>query len=423
MGIRTDHFNEAEPSILHIDLNSCFATVEQQAKPLLRGKVIGVAPFTGRGGTVIAPSIEAKRVGIKTGMRIWECINIYPKMIILPPDPPKYRFVHMRIRHLLEQYSPKVVPKSIDEFVVDFSGTPSFRRGLVETAQEIKDRIRSEIGGHLTTSVGIATNRTLAKLAAGLHKPDGLEVIDQHNFLDIYRKIGVRDLPGIDVGFSRRLATIGVFTVPEMLERSYQELHQGFKSIVGEDWYARIRVWEVDDLDTSTKSFSNQRVQPAIIQSEQILKVLFWVLWKATTRMRIAGFQGRRLSFGMFFRSGAPWEAYQRLPQSTFSGTELFEVAQARFLAEAPREYVTQVFCGVSELKPLGQLQLETIANLERTQALYRAVDAIDHKYGRNTIKPARMLGTEGIASHRIPFNSVKDMEDYLFNGEDLLDE
>lgn len=173
---RNDFFNPNPPTILHIDLNSCFATVEQQAKPLLRGKVIGMALFTGRGGCVIAPSIEAKRLGIKTGMRVGEYQNIYPKMIILPPDPPKYRFVHMRIRHLLEEYSPKVVPKSIDEFVVDFSGTPSFKRGLVDTAQEIKDRMRAEIGGHLTTSVGIAPNRTLAKLAAGQREHAALPV-------------------------------------------------------------------------------------------------------------------------------------------------------------------------------------------------------------------------------------------------------
>lgn len=424
MDRRTDSFNPHPPTMLHIDLNSCFATIEQQAKPFLRGKVIGVAPFPGRGGCVIAPSIEAKRLGIKTGMRVWECLNIYPKMVILPPDPAKYRFVHVQIRRLLTEYSPAVFPKSIDEFVVDFAGTPALKRGMVTIGQEIKDRIRAEIGDQLTTSVGIATNRTLAKLAASLHKPDGLDVIDQHNYREVYAAAKLDDLPGIAEGFSRRLATVGVYTIPQMFEQTRHELHLGFRSVVGDDWFSRLRGWEVDNVDYATKSFSNQRViHPAIISADDILKVVMFLVWKTCGRMRIAGYQGRRLFFGFNCRPGSFWSTHQRLPHYSFSATELFKVAERLVYEQFPREYVTGVVFGVDELKPLAELQLETVTNLERTQALYRAVDAIEQKFGKNSIKPARMLGTEGIASHRIPFNSTKDMEQYLFNGEDLLDD
>jgi DNA polymerase-4 len=421
MDRRNDYFNPAPPTILHIDLNSCFATIEQQANPLLRGKPIGVAPFTGRAGCVIAPSIEAKKLGIKTGMRVFECLQICPSMIILPPDPYKYRFVHMQMRKILGDYSPDVFPKSIDEFVVDLGGTEAFKRGMLTIGREIKQRIKAEIGDHLTVSVGIANNRTLAKLAAGLNKPDGLDVIDSSNYWQIYNRLTLTDLPGIDKGFSARMAVAGIYTIPDMFHASLQELKSGFRSVIGEDWFARLRGWEVDNIEWGTKSFSNQRViHPAIINPDDILARVMFLTWKATSRMRIGGYQGRHVFFGFNYRPGYYWDAKKTLRQYTFSATEVFGVFKELFIKTAPREYITQVFVGIGDLKSRTELQLQVFRDIERQDSLYAAIDSIEHKFGKNTIKPAIMLGTEGIASHRIPFNSTKEMEQYLFNGDEL---
>lgn len=427
MDKRNEFFNPAPPTILHIDLNSCFATIEQQAKPLLRGKVIGVSPLGGKHGCIIAPSIEAKRLGIKTGMRIWEAKQIYPRIIILPPNPYAYRYVHVRIREILKEYSPKVAPKSIDEFVVDLKGTQAFKRGMVAVAAEIKQRIKEEIGGHLTTSVGIANNFCLAKLAAGLHKPDGLDVIDIHNYWDIYRSLTLKDLPGIDEGFSRRLSIIGVYSIEDMFFQSLQGLKLGFQSVVGEDWYARLRGWEADDVEWATKSFSNQRViYPGIVAANDILKVLMFLVWKTTSRMRIQGYQAREYFFGfnVMGRDGRPgyfWSTHKLLPNYTFSSTDIFKMMKEQFFEDFCRDYVTQVFVGVGKLKSLREIQMDEFKDAARDNRFYKAIDAINHKFGNNTIKPAIMLGTEHIASHRIPFNSTKEMEQYLFNGDDML--
>jgi DNA polymerase-4 len=429
MDRRNDFFNTNPPTILHIDLNSCFATIEQQANPLLRGKVIGIVPMGGNNGCVIAPSIEAKKLGIKTGMRVFEAKQIYPKIIIRKPDPCKYRFVHMKIRKILDTYSPKVQPKSIDEFVVDLKGTESFKRGMVTVGCEIKEKIKAEVGDYLTTSVGIANNRCLAKLAAGLQKPDGLDVIDKSNYWEMYHTLSLRDLPGIDVGFSRRLAAVNVHSIPEMYEQTLIELKTGFRSVLGEDWYARLRGWEVDEVEWGTKSFSNQRViYPAIIAANDILKVVMFLLWKTTSRMRIAGYQTRRVFFGFNcngYEDAPPyyWSTHKLLPEHTFSSAVLYKAIKEKFYAEFKRDYVSQVFVGVSELKSLSHMQLNQFEDLNRTRSLYHAVDKIEHRYGKNTIKPAIMLGTEHIASHRIPFNSTKEMEQYLFNGDNLLDD
>ena len=174
--------NHAEPLIMHIDLNACFAHIEQQANPLLRGKPTVVAAYITPNGCVLSPSYEAKNLGIKTGMRVRDARLLCPEVVVLSPDPPKYRAVHLQFRRLFREYSPVVIPKSIDEAVLDFSGTPTVRESsLVEAGYEIKRRMREEIGEWLTCNVGISTNRFLAKTAAGLHKPDGLDVITHEN--------------------------------------------------------------------------------------------------------------------------------------------------------------------------------------------------------------------------------------------------
>ena len=173
--------NHNKPTLMHIDLNSCFATVEQQANPLLRGKPVAVAAYTSPAGCILAPSYEAKRLGIKVGMRVRDAKLLCKDLIVMMPDPPKYRDVHLKLRNLFREYSPHVVPKSIDEAVLDFKGTTSFARGLTNIGHEIKQRIRKEIGEWLSVNVGISTNRFLAKLAASLHKPDGLDVITSEN--------------------------------------------------------------------------------------------------------------------------------------------------------------------------------------------------------------------------------------------------
>jgi len=148
-------FNPKPSTIMHLDLNSCFASIEQQANPLLRGKPIAVAAYTTPSGCILAPSIEAKKYGIKTGMRVKDGKLLYPDLIILPPDPWKYRHVHLQLRRLLENYTDRIVPKSIDEFVLDLEGYPAFTKGMMEIAREIKSRIKIEIGDWLTISVGI----------------------------------------------------------------------------------------------------------------------------------------------------------------------------------------------------------------------------------------------------------------------------
>jgi DNA polymerase IV len=239
--------NHNQPRIMHVDLNSCFATIEQQANPRLRGKPMVVAADNSANGCVVAPSIEAKRFGIKTGMSVRDAKLLYPGVIVRTPDPPKYRAVHLLFRKIFKDYSPSVTPKSIDEAVIDFTETYAlFNRSLTDIGQEIKRRFRKEIGEWMVCSIGIGTNRFLAKLAASLHKPDGLDVIDHANVFDVYKTVKLLDLSGINTRFQARLNASGIFTPMEFFHASLETLKtQVFRSILGYYWYLRLRGYEI----------------------------------------------------------------------------------------------------------------------------------------------------------------------------------
>ncbi|MDE2589144.1 MAG: DNA polymerase IV, partial [Patescibacteria group bacterium] len=157
--------NATEPRILHIDLNSCFATLEAQCSPLSRGRPLVVAAYDSPGGCVVAPGIEAKKLGIKTGMSVRDARILCPDVIVRTPHPTIYRDAHMKFKKIFMDYTPDVTPKSIDEAVLDFTRINNqvlFKKSLIDIGLEIKKRIRLEIGSHVSCNVGIGTNRFLA---------------------------------------------------------------------------------------------------------------------------------------------------------------------------------------------------------------------------------------------------------------------
>ncbi|MBI5619378.1 hypothetical protein HY950_00265 [Candidatus Gottesmanbacteria bacterium] len=241
----TTQFNPAAPTVMHIDLNSCFATIEQQANPLLRGKPVAVAAYTTDRGCILAASVEAKRLGIKTGMRVSDGKHLAPNLIVLPSDPEKYRFVNRKLLALLEQYSNDVTVKSIDEFALSLRGVFSdeaiskdcHASLAMTTGQEIKQRIKAEIGEWLTVSVGIAPNRYLAKVASGLHKPDGLDVIAKQNAEEILAGLRLEDLCGIKEGYGNRLRRYGITSALKFYHAPAKLLAHAFASRVGYDWW------------------------------------------------------------------------------------------------------------------------------------------------------------------------------------------
>lgn len=242
------------PKKMLVDINSCFATIEQQANPLLRGKEVVVAAYKSKRGCILAASREAKKLGIKTGWRVEEAQKICPNLIVLTPDTEKYRFINKRLKNILLTFCPKVQTKSIDEFFLDFEG---INDDLIEIGLKIKKEINKTLGEWITVSIGIGPNLFLAKIASNLKKPDGLVKIDESNFLEIYKKLKLTDLHGINHKTAYKLELNGIKNPDDFYHKSQQELRSIFKSICGDYWYFRLRGMEVDDKEKPVKkSFS-----------------------------------------------------------------------------------------------------------------------------------------------------------------------
>ena len=319
--------NHNPPRIMHVDLNSCFATIEQQANPLLRGKPIVVAAYDSPRGCVVAPSIEAKRYGIKTGMTVGDAKLLYPRVIVRMPDPPKYRFVHWKFKKIFEDYSPDVTPKSIDEAVIDLTHTLELFKGTVtDIGKEIKKRFREEIGEWMQCSIGVSTNRFLAKLAASLHKPDGLDIIDHTNVLDIYKRVSLLDLNGINTRFQARLNAAGIFTPMEFYNAPLDLLKkQVFQSILGYYWYLRLRGHEIDAVDFKRKSFGNTyALQKQTNDPRELAKLLMKLCEKTGRRLRRARYSAQGVHVSCVYTDVSWWHIGRKFDVPVYTTRDIY---------------------------------------------------------------------------------------------------
>lgn len=468
--------NTAAPLIMHIDLNSCFATIEQQANPLLRGKPIAVAAHKAYFGCILSPSIEAKRYGIKVGMRVKDAQLIYPNIVVLTPDPPKYREAHRRFMKIFRDYSPDVIPKSIDEAIIDFSSvvipteepTPAFRpplprgdqrevpegfckpfrngstvggetimdeatssrparilpplgRGkgvdkniqnskLVFVAREIKQRIRSDLGEWVSCSIGIGTNRWWAKLGAGLHKPDGLDIITHENIRTALSTVSLLDLCGINVRYQVRLNQNGIYTPLQFLDAPLIKLQkQVFKSIGGYYWYLRLRGWEIDSVEFDTKSYGQQHALTSFDKGERdLLGILMKLCEKMGRRLRRDGQTARGIHVGCGFRNHTYWHHGQSFHEAMYTTYDLYQRAVVIFQQRPSDDTVTRMDVRCFDLHPARFFQNELFdEKKEKRLKVSQTLDTLNDRYGEYKVHPATMMKMEKNVIDRVPFGKA----------------
>ncbi|HYD91682.1 MAG TPA: hypothetical protein VEA37_09375, partial [Flavobacterium sp.] len=209
---------------LFIDLNSYFATGEQQANPKLRGRPIGVCEHSG--GLILAPSREAKKFGVKTGMPTWEARKICPGIVFTVTNPNQIRALTARFYRIAEQYSADIEHLSVDEVSINLTEVCFSWSEAIEIAKEIKLAIKRDMGEWVTASIGIAESRLLAKIGTDLQKPDGLVLItDEPGIYDgakvvsvpeLYDLLELEDVPGIGWRTARNLGQKGIKTLREL---------------------------------------------------------------------------------------------------------------------------------------------------------------------------------------------------------------
>lgn len=410
--------NQVKPYVMHIDLNSCFATVEQQARPRLRGRPVAIVNRRTEHTMIVTASYEAKAMGVKLGMRLKDAQKLCPDLIGLESDPPKYRYVYHQLMRIMSDYSAHVRMKSIDEGVIDFSEAPMNirERDLKDVGWEIKNRIWKEIGCAMNCNVGIATNRFLAKTAASLHKPNGLDVITHENLRGVFASLELTDLTGIAGRYEKRLNAAGIYTPLDFLDIDEETLRKVvFKSVNGTYWYKRLRGWEVDKRDFSIKTAGRQYVLEEYKMSrEKVLQRLHHLSEEVGQKIRSKGLVARGVQVharGYHHEGtgwgGSYWHARKMMPVPFFSNNAIYALASDLF-SSAP-EYVKEIGVTCYGLSDSRDMQLALFGdNVAESLAVTTTIDMINERYGGRTIHSADTLETNEKIRAKVPFGSTR---------------
>jgi len=414
-------FNKKPPTKIHVDLNSCFASIEQQANRHLRNKPVAVAAYNSPNGCILAASYEAKALGIKTGTRVQDGMVLCPGLIVMSPDAAKYKYIHSRFRQLFSTYSHKVTPKSIDEFIIDLEGCPSYKRGMHTVALEMRKRIKDEIGDSLRVNIGIATNNFLAKTAASLHKPEGMDEINEVNHIEIFKSLNLKDLCGIDKGNASRLNSSGIFSVLDLYEASSDKLKRAFRSIMGHHWFYKMRGWEVEDIEFDRKSYGNSYALPLPLSTvDELAPLLTKLTQKAGQRLRKAGYKCQGIYIAISYRDFDYWHVSVTTEKALFDSRDIYKELY-RLLCHSPsKKPVRTLAISCFNLSPYDIKQGELFEDIDEKAKLVEAIDGINERWGNFVLTPGRMIGTEQLMPERIPFGASKEIEEF-HNSEDEL--
>ena len=403
--------NAADPIFMHVDLNSCFAMAEQQANPLIRNKPVAIASYDSPGGTIIASSYEAKALGIKLGINVAGARNVCPEVIIMMPDPEKYFDIHRRFQRILLKYTDEVYPRSVDEFLVDFKGSSALRNGITleEIGADIKLEIRKIIGEYVTVNVGIGLNPFLAKLAASLNKPNGLDLIDSNNLLLIYSKLSLMDLPGINYRYQARLNLAGIYTPLDFFNAKIDVLKNVFKSINAYYWYLRLRGYKIDTVDFTRKSFGAQyALANKTLDINELSRLLMKLSEKIGRRLRNNGYKAYGIKLCLGLGHGESIAKSKKLSYSLYSTIDIYKAAYRLLVLiikpKAVRQINISVYC--IELIDPKQNNLFQETSFDSIN-LANAMDKINSQYGEYTVTSALMNNMQNTILKRVAFGKI----------------
>jgi DNA polymerase IV len=282
---------------LLVDFNSFFASVEQQLDPALRGRPVGVVPVVAETTCCIAASYEAKRHGVKTGTGIAQARQLCPDIVFVLAQHEKYVAVHHQAVAAIDRIAPVRQVLSIDEMECELPKRWASRAQAVTLAGRIKQEILRTVGDQLHTSIGIAPNTLLAKLASNMQKPNGLTVLEMHDIPNGLLHLPVQAINGIGSRLFTRLARHGVHTMADLYAAPRELLRLAWGGIAGSEMYDMLRGQWYAPRQAPTRSLGHSHVMPPAMRNPtDALAVLSRLMQKAAMRLRKQGFYATALS-------------------------------------------------------------------------------------------------------------------------------
>jgi DNA polymerase-4 len=425
---------------LHVDLNSFFASVEQQLHPEYRGKPTGVVPTMADTTSLIAASYEAKALGIRTGTRVSEARRICPDIILVNGNHSQYAEYSHKIVAAVDRVCPVAHTPSIDEMVCQLLGRERQPPNARRISLAIKQAIKDDVGETLRCSIGMAPNRYLAKIASDMQKPDGLIGLLPSQLPRAIAHLELRDLPGIGARTELRLNARGIRTMPELLALDRPAMHQLFDSVWGDRMYHWLRGATSEDTGDDgapiaadlQKSLGHSHVlAPEHRSPEGAWAVAHKLLHKAAMRLRMEHFHTGSLAVTIKYaltQSQAAQSAHAEKVKKHLSGlTQTGWGMEARFrpcqdtlsLLEALQgcwkqsptgpEHQKPFFVGITlrNLIPESDIQTTLFEEPGNRNQLSATMDKLNLKYGHTTLHFAGMLPARDSAPTRIAFTQI----------------
>jgi DNA polymerase-4 len=451
-----------QPIILYLDMNSYFATVEQQDNPSWRGQVLGVCEHLG--GIIIAASIEAKKWGIKTGTPVWEAKKIYPKIILTHTRAEAYRKYNRLVTKVVSDYTDKVEVSSIDEVVIDITKATNIKisnnkfqisnetsksqsaqlatnnlqlaagyvnpwEEAVKIAKEIKLRMKTEVGDYLTCSIGIADNKLLAKIGSDLQKPDGLVVIKDKGLKikdsvssdilfvskdDLYTKLKLTDIPGIGKRMEKSLNALGIRSLLDLKNYPQRLLEVKF-GINGRHLYNMGQLngsWRAKvHQDEEIKSIGHMYTLPKEYrQPKFFVPVLYKLCEMVGRRMRNKKLAGNIIHFYIRDKNYESFGESKKLDCFINDGREIFLQAINIYERLKIKTGETKLIgITVAGLSPALHQQ-SLFPQEEKHSQVAGALDKINQKYGDFTVCRVPVLAAAKVFRDSVGFGRVKEL-------------
>jgi DNA polymerase-4 len=380
--------------ILHIDMNSFFASVEQKTYPFLQGKAIAVCGDPSSRTVVAAASIEAKKYGVKSAMNLYEARRHCPHIIPVEGCPARYIDTSLRLTAIFSTFTDLVEIFSIDEAFLDATHTAELFDGPENLALKIKERIRAEVG--LPCSIGVAPNKLLAKLASDMKKPDGLTIIKPGQVAELLEHLPVEELFGIGAKTAAGLAELGIKTCGELGRFSERILFQRYgingtrlKHIgLGQDDTPVMPYYHIPETRSMGHSVT---LDKDINDIEQIRRVLLKLSEMVGRRLRRDRFQGKTVHLCLRYDDFTTFGKQKSVPGLLDDGYEICRVGMEIFKElYKPGRKIRLVGISVSSL--VQELRQTNLFDVPKTLALDMAIDNINNQYGEFTLRRGTLL-------------------------------
>lgn len=403
---------------LYLDLNAYFASVHQQIRPELRGRAVAVGPRDIDSGTVIAASYEAKAFGIRTGMKVGEAKRRCPDLVFAGGSHAVYVRFHKQILAEIERHVPVTMVCSIDEVacrLLDNESKPQHAQAL---ARRIKKGIAENVGRCLTSSIGIAPSRLVAKIASDMEKPDGLVTIEAHELPARLFGLKLADIPGIGPRMEARLAANGVNSIERLLSAAPARADGMWGSVVGSRMWWALHGHDLPEQPRKSRSIGHSHVlAPQMRDIATVRQTARRLLAKAAARLRKAESVAAHLTLHVRFEDRGGVAIANRLTATddSFALLSALEDCWRRFLPQAADRRVHTVGVSLDGIGPARGQQLslfERHADTSRNLAVAQAMDRLNERFGQDSVMLGAMQQKRRIGGH-IAFGHIPDEESF----------